>query len=445
MKTPICDFVDKYAREGKLRLHMPGHKGIPFLGVEGRDITEVDGADVLYMSDGIIAESQDIASGLFGTKKTLFSTEGSSLCIRAMVWLAVTCARAQGKKPLILAARNAHKAFMSAAALSGAEVEWICPDAGSLMSCPIDPIKLSQMLDRAEEKPIALYLTSPDYLGNVADISSISKVCHERNIVLMVDNAHGAYLRFLPEDRHPITLGADICCDSAHKTLPVLTGGAYLHISANAPGMLCDGAESAMSLFASTSPSYLILQSLDMANAYMCDGYREKLSALSERMDGLKKRLASHGYVLAGDEKTKLTVVAREYGYSGDEISGYLRANGMECEFSDPDFTVMMLTPEISETDICRLENALLSLPRKEKTGGSAPCVNGAIRMMSIRDAMMSPSELILAKDAEGRILASPSVSCPPAVPIIACGEVIDAQALKCFEYYGIKECRVVK
>ena len=117
MKTPICDFVENYAREGSLRLHMPGHKGIPFLGVEERDITEGEGADVLYGAEGIIAESEKYASELFGSGKTVYSTEGSSLCIRAMVSLIALQAKSDGKKPLVLAARNAHKAFMSAVAL----------------------------------------------------------------------------------------------------------------------------------------------------------------------------------------------------------------------------------------------------------------------------------------------------------------------------------------
>ena len=138
MKTPICDFVENYARKGKLRLHMPGHKGIPFLGVEDRDITEVEGADVLYSPDGIIAESEKYAAELFGSGKTVYSTEGSSLSIRAMIYLITLQAKKEGKKPLILAARNAHKTFLSAVALTDCAVEWIYPtEDDSLISCRI--------------------------------------------------------------------------------------------------------------------------------------------------------------------------------------------------------------------------------------------------------------------------------------------------------------------
>ena len=446
MKTPICDFVERYADSGNLRLHMPGHKGVPFLGVEDKDITEVEGADVLYMSSGIILESEKNASMLFGTKKTLYSTEGSSLCIRAMVYLAVIYAKSKGRRPLILVARNAHKTFLGASALSGAEVEWLYPETdGNVISCPIDPDRLRLRIESMTQRPAALYVTSPDYLGNMADIGKIADVCHSLDVLLMVDNAHGAYLGFLPESRHPIKLGADICCDSAHKTLPVLTGGAYLHISHRAPDMFVDMAEQAMSMFASTSPSYLILQSLDRANLYLSEDYRERLARLVSGVEILKDRLTDKGFELLGEEGTKLTVSSKEYGYFGFEVAEYLRQNGIECEFSDPDFVVMMFTAEISDGDIARLEKALISLPKKEKIVAATPKLTAPERIMSVREAMLSQSELIPIEKAAGRVLASPSVSCPPAVPIIACGELIDEEVVKCFEYYSIDSCRVVK
>ena len=114
---------------------------------------------------------------------------------------------------------------------------------------------------------MAFYLTSPDYLGGMQDIAALSAVCDAHGVPLLVDNAHGAYLRFLPGgSRHPIDLGAAACCDSGHKTLPVLTGGAYLHLGPKAPVQEESTVRSALALFGSTSPSYLILQSLDACN-----------------------------------------------------------------------------------------------------------------------------------------------------------------------------------
>ena len=226
--TPICDFVKRYAQSDSMRLHMPGHKGKPFIGCESLDITEIEGADVLYHAEGIIRESEDNASRLFGTAKTFYSAEGSSLCIRAMVYLAKLYAGSVGKPPRIIAARNAHKTFITAAALMDMDVKWLYSLDSSVLSCRIDFAELERML--ASLSPAAVYITSPDYLGNIADIKAIAGLCHKYKSILMVDNAHGAYLKFLNTPAHPIDSGADIVCDSAHKTLPALTGGAYLHI-----------------------------------------------------------------------------------------------------------------------------------------------------------------------------------------------------------------------
>lgn len=446
MTTPICDFVKKYACGDSLRLHMPGHKGKSFLGAELRDITEVEGADILYMSNGIIAESQNNASTLFGAKKTLYSTEGSSLCIRAMIQLAVLSAKERGLKPKILAARNAHKSFMSGIALLDVDVEWLYPEKqDNLMSCKTDAEYLFNYISAMEEKPTAVYITSPDYLGNMSDIAEIARVCHENGILLMVDNAHGAYLRFLPEDKHPITLGADICCDSAHKTLPVLTGGAYLHISERAPHVICDMAEHAMTLFASTSPSYLILQSLDMANLYLSHDYKKNISELSKKLDELKKKLSDKGFELVGDEKLKLTISPKSYGYTGNEIAEILKNDGIVCEMSDSDFIVMMFTPEISDEDIERLYSSLMKIEGREAITDKAPVPSATERVLSVRDAMLSASAEVTIEDAHGEVLASASVSCPPAVPILIAGERIDKNAIECFGYYGIDKVRVVR
>ena len=210
MDTPICDFVRGYARSGALRLHMPGHKGEGPLGMEALDITEIPGADSLYEADGVIAQSEKNASALFGAP-TLYSTEGSSLCIRAMLALVQRHAAAQGRRPMIAAGRNAHKTFLSAAALLDLPVNWLTPEgAQSYLSCALSAGELEAQLAAMDEPPAAVYLTSPDYLGNTVDVAALSAVCHRHGALLLVDNAHGAYLRFLPQSRHPIDLGADL-------------------------------------------------------------------------------------------------------------------------------------------------------------------------------------------------------------------------------------------
>jgi len=446
MDTPVCDFVRRYAERGDLRLHMPGHKGASLLGMESLDITEVEGADVLYSAEGILRESMEHAASLFGTTKSVYSAEGSTLCIRAMLYLALQHGKSLGRAPLILAARNVHKAFMTSAALLDLSVQWLyAEEARSLLTCRITPQQLEETLSAMEQPPAAVYLTSPDYLGAVADIAGLSAVCRRHNTLLLVDNAHGAYLRFLPEDLHPITLGADLCCDSAHKTLPVLTGGAYLHISRNAPALLSEEAEHAMTLFASTSPSYLILQSLDAANRYLAEGYRERLAAFAAEADALKQQLLTAGFSLCGEEPLKLTIAAKTCGWSGTELGQRLRESSIECEFSDPDYLVLMLTPETGTEGLCRLEAALSSSPFRRLICEPMPALPVPKRACSIREALLSPAEILPAEECIGRIYASAALACPPAVPILVAGERIDEDALRCLRYYGVFQCRVLK
>ncbi|MBQ7718456.1 MAG: aminotransferase class V-fold PLP-dependent enzyme [Clostridia bacterium] len=442
MNTPICDFVTEYAQSGKMRLHMPGHKGQG--DYERFDITEFDGADVLYNASGIIRESEDNAASLFGTQKTLYSTEGSSLSIRAMMYLALLYAKQNGKKPVIAAGRNAHKSFITAAVLLGFEPEWIYPaDFGSVLSCNITPLDLENAIKKMSEPPTAVYITSPDYLGNIADIKGIAKVCKKYGALLLVDNAHGAYLGFLTESLHPIALGADIVCDSAHKTLPVLTGGAYLHIATSVPEYLTNQAEQAMALFASTSPSYLVLQSLDAANKYLSDGFSQELAAFIPAVNNLKNSLLKAGYTLIGTEPLKVTVNAKKYGYYGYEIAQILSENGIICEFYDADFVVMMLSPKNSLDELLRLKKALVSVSKKNGITEGCPHIKKPVKICSPREAFLSACREVSAEDSLGKVFASAAISCPPAVPLIISGEQIDENTIELFRYYGIKKCRV--
>lgn len=445
MNTPICDFVKEYKESNALRLHMPGHKGSSFLGVEALDITEIEGADSLYEAAGIIRESEENAGRLFGCA-TLFSTEGSSQCIRAMLYLAMLHGKKAGRKPLILAAGNVHKTFLSGAALLDLDVEWMySASQTSYLCCKLDGTLVEEYLRNMQEKPAAVYLTSPDYLGNVAPVQEIAEVCHRYDVLLLVDNAHGAYLRFLEKSLHPCDLGADMCCDSAHKTLPVLTGGAYLHIGRSAPQDLILQAKNAMALFGSTSPSYLILQSLDKVNAYMADGYAERLQEYVCKIRKCKTSLIAHGYVLAGEEPLKITICTKKYGYEGSEVAEILRKENIVCEFADPDFIVFMVTPENGAEMPDTLIKALCSIPRRDALQVEVPFFVRCEGVLSIREAMLSVSEEISVEEAEGRILAAASVGCPPAVPIVVCGQRISGEAVKIFRYYGVEKCRVVK
>ena len=443
MNTPICDFVSRYAAADPVRLHMPGHKGAG--AAERLDITEIPGADVLYHPAGIILESERNAARLFGARRTAYSAEGSSLSIRAMVYLAVQYALRQGRRTRIAAGRNAHKVFITAAALMDVQVDWLYPAGeGTLLSCEISPGQLEAFLQEGEP-PTAVYITSPDYLGNMADIRGLAQVCHRFGCLLLVDNAHGAYLNFLPEGSHPMKCEADVCCDSAHKTLPVLTGGGYLHISQSAPAELDEAADAAMALFASTSPSYLILQSLDATNAALDGPWPQKLRHAAAEWAALKERLEVLGYRMTGQEPMKLTILAKSYGYTGEELAAALEAGGIYCEFADPDHLVLMLPADYSPELPERLYRALAAIPRRPKITTPAPILKPAQSVLTPHAALFSPARRVELPAALGKIMADPAVSCPPAIPVVCCGERIDSWAISAMEYYGITHVRVVE
>ena len=438
MNTPVADFVQRYAKAGTARLHMPGHKGRCFLGCEPWDITEVHGADALYEAEGILAESEQNAAALFGSQRTCYSTEGSSQCIRAMLYLAVAASGSH----TVVAARNVHRAFVSAAALLDLEIRWLWPEESrSLCGCPISPAQLEETLHSLPEPPAAVYLTSPDYLGGMAQIPALAQVCHQHGTLLLVDNAHGAYLRFLQPSLHPLDLGADLCCDSAHKTLPVLTGGAYLHLSPTAPAQLAPLAKSALGLFGSTSPSYLTLASLDLCNRYLAEGYPQRLAEAVERLAELRERLTAAGWRVEPSDPLRVTVAAPR-GVTGQELAGQLRRQGVECEYADRDFLVLMATPENTPEELDQAAAALGQCPG-EANPPQLPLARGE-RACSIRQAAFAPRETVDAAHSLGRVCGLPTVGCPPAIPIAVSGERITPEALALFAYYGIEQVEVL-
>ena len=274
----------------------------------------------------------------------------------------------------------------------------------------------------------------------------------------------GAYLHFLKEgSRHPIQLGADLCCDSAHKTLPVLTGGAYLHLGSS---VQADEAavRNALALFGSTSPSYLILQSLDAANAVLADSFREKLDICRWRLGMLCRELDAlrSGLALpltgAHREPLKLTLDAAALGLSGQQLAQALRARGVECEYADPRYVVLMPSAESSAAEFACLQTALHAICSEAPAAdvsvtaddsAAFAALAGALeaqpRRLTIREAVLAPQEMIPAAEAVGRICAAPAVSCPPAIPIVVSGETVPPEALPLFARYGIEKVAVVK
>ena len=236
-----------------------------------------------------------------------------------------------------------------------------------------------------------------------------------------------------------------MCCDSAHKTLPVLTGGAYLHVSKNAPREFTDNARAMLSVFASTSPSYLILASLDKCCDYLADGYEDKLSGFAKELEQTVEKIKSAGFDASLSEPLKIVINAAASGYTGEELGDALRDSKIEPEFCDREFLVLMVTPENSEGDLRALTEALGKIKPKAPLLLTHPRIAPSTAAVSIREAIFSKQERVSSVDAIGRVCASPTVSCPPAVPIAVSGELITEETAKALIYYGIDHISVIK
>ena len=441
MNTPIYDFLKKYSEENALRCHMPGHHGRcieeELLQMYRLDITEIHGADSLFEADGIILESENNTASLYGSGAALFSAGGSTSCIQAMLG-----AMKLGNRRII-AVRNVHSALLNACVLLGLDVEWIMPDyTDGILSGVIDTAAVEAAL--VENPHSCLYVTSPDYTGRIADISALSELCRRYGARLLVDNAHGAHLRFLPESLHPISLGADMCCDSAHKMLPALTGGAVLHVRDKKYKPIL---KQTMSMFASTSPSYLIMMSLDLCNRYIAGKIRGDIEDNLRYIRDFRQRFSDR-LIFAESEPFHITIKAAESGYDGEEFAENLRKNGAECEFSHRDTVILLMSPMNTKADYERLgdivEKSLEMAEKHHIQPLNVPPVL-PVKAMSIREAALAECEEIPVEQAVGRICASVKIPCPPAVPIAASGEIIDENCVKIFKSYGISSVIVVK
>ena len=212
----------------------------------------------------------------------------------------------------------------------------------------------------------------------------------------------------------------------------------------NAPENFKLNARESLALFASTSPSYLILASLDRANEYL-EKNSTDYSIVCEKVTALKRKLLNNGIPVEKTEPLKIVIDCNKMGYYGDELSTILRLKNIEVEFSDKKRVIMMVTPQNNDGDFDELLNALTSVEFKKEIVNIEPTITLNEMQTGIRRAMLSAKEKILVSDAVGRICASASVSCPPAIPIAVCGDVITKDTVKAFKFYGIEEVYVVK
>lgn len=447
INAPLYRAVKEYCAASPSRFHTPGHKAAirsPLHGIFGPmlklDVTELPETDSLFDAGGAIFDAETLAAREFGMGATLFSSGGATLCIQAMLRLA----SARGRR--VICARNIHRSAVNAMAMLGLDPVFVWPGqfAGSGLPGVIRP---SDIEDAAVKNPgaCAVFLTSPDYYGTISDIKTIAEICRRHGLLLLVDNAHGAH--FLAVRRfHPIVLGADMCCDSAHKTLPVLTGGAYLQIRRGS--FSYRDAKDAMALFGSTSPSYPVMLSLDIARAWISAEGSAAFDSTINEVEKLRRLCASIGCFTPPEavfDPARMTIDTASVGINGDSAAKLLRTNGIFCEMWDSRHVVLLPSPFNSRQDFAKLRKAIRALPvsaplRLERHNFEPPR-----REIPLRDAVCAPSEAVSVSCSAGRIAAEAKCPCPPGVPVVIPGEKITPDAANALKNYGVFMIKVVK
>ena len=482
----LLERLTEYAGSDAYPFHMPGHKrreitdGIPggFPDPYGIDITEIDGFDNLHHAEGILKDAMDEAAAIYGTDRSWYLVNGSTCGILSAVFATTE----NGGK--ILTARNCHKAVYHAICLNRLEAEYLYPE--EITEFGINGGIRAEDVRKALEKDAmhcagnsgdvrgkitkiqAVLITSPTYEGVVSDIRAIADVAHEYGIPLIVDEAHGAHLEYADQchsfPKSALEYGADIVIQSLHKTLPCFTQTAILHVK----GKLVDQDRISryLSMFQTSSPSYLFMAGMERCIRYM-DGdgrnemirYEKRLERFMERMEGLQvlevldREICGKYRTVAGWDPSKIVVsTMRAEDFHGEELAETLRRKyHLEMEMTAPEYVIAMTSLMDTEEGFERLGTALLEIDgalrrrtesgRKEKAASETPeglesKVSHPVRRMLICEAMDADTERTAFQDTVGKVSAEFVYLYPPGIPIIAPGEVFtDAIVEKIMAY----------
>ena len=482
----LLERLTEYAGSDAYPFHMPGHKrreipdGIPggFPDPYGIDITEIDGFDNLHHAEGILKDAMDEAAAIYGTDRSWYLVNGSTCGILSAVFATTE----NGGK--ILTARNCHKAVYHAICLNRLEAEYLYPE--EITEFGINGGIRAEDVRKALEKDAmhcagnsgdvrgkitkiqAVLITSPTYEGVVSDIRAIADVAHEYGIPLIVDEAHGAHLEYADQchsfPKSALEYGADIVIQSLHKTLPCFTQTAILHVK----GKLVDQDRISryLSMFQTSSPSYLFMAGMERCIRYM-DGdgrnemirYEKRLERFMERMEGLQvlevldREICGKYRTVAGWDPSKIVVsTMRAEDFHGEELAETLRRKyHLEMEMTAPEYVIAMTSLMDTEEGFERLGTALLEIDgalrrrmesgRKEKAASETPeglesKLSHPVRRMLICEAMDADTERTAFQDTVGKVSAEFVYLYPPGIPIIAPGEVFtDAIVEKIMAY----------
>lgn len=447
MQGSLAHELKKYTASEIYPFHMPGHKrNLPariregLERIEELDLTELEESDNLHDPKGIIKAASEYAAEVYGAEKSYFLINGSSCGILAAI---AACAGAREGGRLLLMAENAHICAYHALEITGARAEYIpvkkIQPQG--IDSSVDPQEIKERLESLNIKgalPFALYLTSPSYEGVVSDIESIAKISHDFGLPLIVDEAHGAHLCFF--DRYGETgiksaldLGADIVVQSLHKTLPALTQTAILHL--NSKLVEKKSLEHMLRVFQSSSPSYILLSSIDLAVRYMQEKGREPVRRHLSMLEDFRAELSSLKHIEiweAGEEvyrqdPSKLVITVKKSA-SGEvlEAGGALMKNilkaeaGIELEMAARSYALAITSICDTKEGLQKLKRALFALDRCIEQFASEK-----IRRERKGETKKEEEENRL-RAMEGRKVREYIYAYPPGIPILKPGEYLD-------------------
>lgn len=445
----LYERLTELSRSDFAAFHMPGHKrqvGKAALLPEGLpwqiDITEIDGFDNLHHAEGILKDSMERAAACYGVSRSLYSINGSTAGILSAIFSVTQPGGA------ILMARNCHKSVYHAVFLQNLRPYYLYPqvDEATGLACGYLPEDVSNMLTEHPEIS-AVIITSPTYEGIVSDVKAIAEAAHQGGVPLIVDEAHGAHLpvgKTLDESGYfpcsAVCQGADLVIQSLHKTLPSLTQTAILHVCGN----LADDNEAAryMSMFQTSSPSYVLMASIDSCIAYrFSDQGKEDFKEYEQRLRVLRSHLHEYRYIhLIEPEKaepSKLVLTAD--GLNGHTFYELLREQyHLQPEMCTGTYVLLMTsvadTPEMYER-LCRaldrIDEQLCSDPGEYPKGRTYPMTfHRPVQIYTPAQADRMKKEVVDFNCCEGRISAEYAYQYPPGIPMLVPGERIDAQAL---------------
>ncbi|MCL2336279.1 MAG: decarboxylase, partial [Firmicutes bacterium] len=327
---PLVEALEDYRRKQPVRLHMPGHGGnfSPWLPDRpaGWDVTEVGNLDDLHNPGGVIAAAQEKAAGLFGARHTFFLVNGATVGIQALI--AAACDERRG----LVLPRNAHRSVLGGLIISGARPIFLTPEVvpGFGFAASFRTAELTNLLRQNHGAVGAVLAVHPNYYGVTGDLAGAAAICRRHRAPLLVDEAHGVHLRFhpaLPADA--LTLGANGVVQSVHKTGGALTQAAWLHLGREHAGVSRENVAEMLRLLQTTSPSYLLMASLDAARGYLAGHGRDHLDRLLAWIDeAVRKINRLPGFTVlgpghletlvnAGHDPTRLVVSVRRLGLTG--------------------------------------------------------------------------------------------------------------------------------